>query len=327
MKDKPTLADSHIIECLKTDYGLPVTTLTFLPVTTNPDASVYKASTDWASYFVKVKKGQLDLSVVILDLLHKASVESILPPIESLHCKLSERLDDSTLAVYPFIEGENGFNRNLSKPQWIELGKALRRIHEIDMPSRIQEQMRRETFSAKWREAVRALYAHLDKKPVDEVAAKLSAYMQKHIETIRRLVDGAEELSQKVQSHPAKFVLCHSDLHAGNVLLGDNGALYIVDWDDPILAPKERDLMFIGGGVGNVWNQADEKKLFYKGYGKTEVDLTLLSYYRHERIVEDIAVYGKDLLLTKAGGKSRPVMYDHFVEMFAPNGVVDIALS
>ena len=31
--------------------------------------------------------------------------------------------------------------------------------------------------------------------------------------------------------------------------------IYIVDWDEPIMAPKERDLMFIGGGVANVWNK------------------------------------------------------------------------
>ncbi len=32
------------------------------------------------------------------------------------------------------------------------------------------------------------------------------------------------------------------------MLIDANDALYIVDWDNPILAPKERDLMFIGGG-------------------------------------------------------------------------------
>lgn len=32
----------------------------------------------------------------------------------------------------------------------------------------------------------------------------------------------------------------------------------IVDWDEPIMAPKERDLMFIGGGVANVWNDPSE---------------------------------------------------------------------
>ena len=31
--------------------------------------------------------------------------------------------------------------------------------------------------------------------------------------------------------------------------IGTNGALYIVDWDELIMAPKERDLMYIGGGL------------------------------------------------------------------------------
>ena len=101
-------------------------------------------------------------------------------------------------------------------------------------------------------------------------------------------------------------MLCHSDIHAGNVLIDGNNTIYIVDWDEPIMAPKERDLMFIGGGVGNVWNKPHEEKLFYKGYGKTEVDSTILAYYRHERIVEDIALYSQELLLTTARGKDRP---------------------
>lgn len=95
-------------------------------------------------------------------------------------------------------------------------------------------------------------------------------------------------------------------------------------WDDPIMAPKERDLMFMGGGVCNVWNNPREEEIFYKGYGETEVNRAILTYYRHERIVEDIAQFGQDLLLTMPGGEERLQSYKHFIAMFEPRGVVDI---
>ena len=151
--------------------------------------------------------------------------------------------------------------------------------------------------------------------------------MKKHKIAICRLVDRAEHLAQRVQEQSPKFVLCHSDIHGGNVLIDGNDYLYIVDWDDPIMAPKERDLMFIGAGVANVWNKPHEEEFFYKGYGKTEVNKTLLAYYRHERIVEDIASYGQQLLLTTAGGHNRIEWYEQFIAQFAPQGVVEIALK
>ena len=86
--------------------------------------------------------------------------------------------------------------------------------------------------------------------------------------------------------------------------------------------------MFIGGGVANVWNQLHEEDLFYKGYGNTEVNREILAYYRHERIVEDIAEYGQQLLLTSVGNKQdRLQSYKHFVAQFEPQGVVEIAFE
>ena len=93
------------------------------------------------------------------------------------------------------------------------------------------------------------------------------------------------------------------------------------------MAPKERDLMFIGGGVANFWNKPYEEAIFYQGYGKTDINRTLLAYYRHERIVEDIALYGQKLLLTSDGGEERLEMYNHFIAMFEPRGVVEIAFK
>ena len=85
--------------------------------------------------------------------------------------------------------------------------------------------------------------------------------------------------------------------------------------------------MFIGGGVGNVWNKPHEEELFYMGYGKTKINPIILAYYRFERIVEDIAEYSQVLLLTTSGGEDRRVMYKHFKNMFEPSGVVEIAFK
>lgn len=151
--------------------------------------------------------------------------------------------------------------------------------------------------------------------------------MKEHRAVIHRLVDRAESLSQKILEQSPEFVLCHSDIHGGNVLIDGNSVIYIVDWDEPIMAPKERDLMFIGGGVANIWNNPREEGLFYKGYGNTTVNRVILDYYRHERIVEDMALVGQALLLTTAGGENRLELYKQFMDMFQPGGVVDIAFK
>lgn len=330
MREKLLFSDKRIFDCLNTDYGIKVAKLTFLPVGADLNASVYKVlAHDQQSYFVKLKLGHHhDLSVTVLDLLHHAGIQQIIAPVKTVLGRTSKHIDDFTLIVYPFVEGQDAFSCNLTKDQWVTLGKVLRQVHEFEVPQSIQGQIRREHYSSKWREAVRALYPHMERNPCgDETAVKLLTFMKEHKEEIHRLVDRAENLSKKIREQSPGYVLCHSDIHGGNVLIDGNSAIYIVDWDEPIMAPKERDLMFIGGGVANVWNDPQEEQFFYKGYGKTEVNRVILAYYRHERIVEDIAIYGQKLLLTTDGGKDRIEMYRQFIGMFESQGVVDIAFK
>lgn len=330
MREKHPLSDPIIISCLNTYYGIEAATLTFLPLGADMNASVYKAQTlDQKSYFIKLKQGHHhDSGVEIVELLLSKGIKQIIPPIKTVHGKSTQRIDDFTLLVYPFVDGQDGFNRHLTDDQWTTLGNALRQVHEVEVPLPIQHRIRRETYSAKWREIVRSIYVCMEAEPIsDGIALKLQKFMKKNMPAIRQLVDRAQQLGGKLQNQSPKFVLCHSDIHAGNVLIDGNNTIYIVDWDEPIMAPKERDLMFIGGGVGNVWNKTHEEKLFYKGYGKTEIDSTILTYYRYERIVEDIAIYSRELLLTTVGGKDRPEMYRQFIDMFAPQGVVEIAFK
>jgi spectinomycin phosphotransferase len=328
---KQALSDQRIIDCLNANYGIKVARLTFLPIGADMNASVYKAEThDHSSYFIKLKHGHHhDISATIIALLHDAGIQQIIPPIKTTDGQPIQHIDDFTLIVSPFVEGQDGFSRDLTDNQWMTLGKVMKKIHEINVPSSIQGIIRREDYSPKWQEAARALYAYLESEPSgDEIALKLIAFMKKNSVTIHRLVDRAEHLGKQIQDQLPEFVLCHSDIHGGNVLMDGNDFIYLVDWDDPIMAPKERDLMFIGGGVANVWNKPHEEKYFYKGYGKTEINMTSLAYYRHERIVEDIVLYAQKLLLTSAGDHNNRIeLYKHFVAQFESQGVVEIAFN
>jgi spectinomycin phosphotransferase len=93
------------------------------------------------------------------------------------------------------------------------------------------------------------------------------------------------------------------------------------------MAPKERDLMCIGGGIGGMWNRDHEVGWFYQGYGQASINLTALTYYRYERIVQDIAVTCEQLLETSEGGDDRVALLDQFARQFEPNNVVDMAYA
>lgn len=330
MIEKQPLTTDLVIRSLNTCYAIEVATLTQLPLGADINAAVYKAETpEGVSYFIKLKRGRHhDIAAAIVQLLQKQGIQQIIPPVKTIQGQSMQLLEEHTLIVYPFIAGQNGFQRHLTDKQWFDLGKTLRQVHELKVPAALQQQIRKETYAPQWREAVRALCRHIETAPgSDEAAVKLSQLMKYKLPVIRRLVDRAAQLSEAIQGRATDCVLCHADIHAGNVLLGENDTLYIVDWDAPIMAPKERDLMFIGGGVANVWNQPREEKLFYEGYGNNVINPAILAYYRHERIVEDIAEYGQELLLKASGGTDREGMFKEFKNMFAPGGVVDIAFQ
>lgn len=325
------ILNQSLIDALNTNYAIEVSELIPLSLGADINACVYKASTfAGESYFVKLKRGSdYDLSLVLLDVLQD-SVQNVIPSIQTLHgghsCAVAGGF---TLAFYPFIEGQNGFIQELTPNQWVSLGKALKQVHEFDVPPSIKALIRKETYSSQIRELVGSMTSRIDEISVDdETALKLQAFIKRHRDVIKRLVNRADFLSKLAQEQSSEFVLCHSDIHAGNVLIEEKGSIYIVDWDEPIMAPKERDLMFIGAGVGNVWNKLEEETLFYKGYGEAKINRVILAYYRHERIVNDVLEYINALLLSADEKKQERIeMYRQFVEMFEPRGVVDMAFK
>jgi spectinomycin phosphotransferase len=260
--------------------------------------------------------------LLVPQFLFEQGVRQVIPPLQTTAGLLWASLDAYTCILYPFISGRNGFQAALSAGQWLDFGSALKRIHSLALPPALEARIPVETFSARWRHAVRRYQAQAEHTACgDPVAAEMRARRAE----IERIIAQAEELASFLQSVSLDRVLCHADIHAGNLLLGESADLYIVDWDNPILAPKERDLMFIGGGVGGIWNSAAEEALFYRGYGSADINLAGLAYYRYERIVEDIAAFCEQILLTDEGGADREQGLRYFASNFLPGEVLEIA--
>ena len=328
MLEKPGLQDEKIFACLQDEYELAAAKVTFLPLGVDSNAAVYRVvASDGTPYFLKLRKGIFnETSVALLRFLSDQGIKQIIAPLPTKTGQLWASLDDFKAILYPFVDGRDGYAVALSEQQWSEFGAALRRIHTLDVPPTLAGHIRRETYSPRWRETVRMFLGRPDVVINDSVAVKVTALLQAKHDEILDLVERAETLVHSLQLHSPEFVLCHSDVHAANILIDGDGAFYIVDWDDPILAPKERDLMFIGGAQGFISQGAQEEEtLFYRGYGQTEIDPIALSYYRYERIIEDIAVYCEQLLLTTEGGEDREQSLYYLASNFLPDGTIDIA--
>lgn len=327
MLEKPDLQDELIIIHLQDEYGLRIAQLEFLPIGADLNTAVYRVVTDdGKAYFLKLRKGFDEITVTVPLFLKAQGIQAIIAPFETKANQRWADFGDFKMILYPFIEGKDGFEMELSDDYRQRLGIALRGIHSVEVPPELKNLIPQEIFSPQWRESVKSFQVKVEELSFeDPTAAKLAEFMRSKRNNISHLVERAEGLASELQSKPLELVLCHSDIHGGNILISDNDQLYIVDWDNPLLAPKERDLMFIGGGIDEIWKTKREEALFYEGYGKTEVNLSALAYYRYERIVEDLALFCEQLLLTDEGGADREQAYRWFTCNFEPGNTIEIA--
>jgi len=329
MLEKPDLQDERIITCLQDEYGLHVVQVTFLPLGADFNTAVYRVvAEDGTPYFLKLRSGLFDeTSVTLPKFLSDRGIEQIIAPLTTTTGQLWASLPAFKVILYPFIEGRNGYEVILSDRQWSEFGAAIRDLHTAAVPPALLSRIRPESYSPRWREIVKTFLGRIEDEGFDDpVAGELAAFLRARRAEVLDLVRRAEWLAQALQARSPEFVLCHTDVHAGNILIANNDAFYIVDWDDPILAPKERDLMFIGGAQGFAgYTAQEEESLFYRGYGPTQIDPIGLAYYRFERIVQDIAVYCEQLFLTSEGGEDRAQSLHYLKSSFLPNGTIELA--
>jgi spectinomycin phosphotransferase len=161
-----------------------------------------------------------------------------------------------------------------------------------------------EAYDGKYRNSVKKILKET-RNESNNIIINFFDVLKENERIIIEMIDCLEKISSELGKKSKRTCLCHGDIHAGNLLINKD-SFYIIDWDTIILAPKEKDLMFIGGDIGNKWKKDEEIEYFYKGYGKElKIDINLIKYYRYERIIQDIYEFHQQIMNIETNEEER----------------------
>ena len=331
MREPPDLTAEAIAGALQAGFGIRVAGLSFLPVGNDAGSWAYRVEEDGGPpRFLKVRSGAGAMpGAAVPAYLRRRGTPGVLAPLPTRAGEPYLVVDRFGLALFPMLDARTGAEAGLSPAQWRALGATLAEVHATPPTPELPELVGRETFRPSRRELLPELEAALTTAdPADPVAARLATSWRTHQAVIDNLFDQADRLGGELASSPAPAVLCHADLHTWNVLVDSAGHLWISDWDEAVLAPRERDLFFVVGGIGHGLVTPSTTASFLDGYGEVTVDPALLAYYRWAWAVQDIAAYGEQALLSPTAGEAtRRAAVEGFEDLFTPGNIVDLASS
>ena len=334
--EDPGLDPQAMAAALRAAWAVEASAFTFIPSHDVRTAS-YEVGTGDARAFLKVHFGRatdaaqrpepgsaLEVPRALLD----AGIPNVLAPLSTLRSTLCHPLGaDHMLVLYPLVAGANAKVAGMTADQWRTFGETLRAVHDSRVAEEFAGRLPAETFGLATASAVVRALEPAERLPMPSPAAeRLGAFLRAQAGRIGTMLDRATEIGLQLRERPFAHVLCHSDIHAANVLVADDGRILLVDWDQPMLAPRERDLLFvIGSRIGRTV-EPHEEAWFFEGYGDVPVDSEAIVYYRFERVLEDIgeiaASVFADPTVTEAARASQVAMTERF---FDPGGIVETA--
>jgi spectinomycin phosphotransferase len=319
----------HLLESIKKEYGVSISRAEKLNIGLDQHTAIYKLFSQTNEiYFLKIRSGNFNELCVNIPFWISTKLNSphLIDPIKTINNKLFVKISSFYLMLFPFINGQSGWDVSLTKEQFYGFGKFMFNLHSIDLPEKYLNCFAVETYNGIYRNSVKNVFGKIENGSNNIIKNFLDVlYENKKI--VIEMIDYLEKVISEIDKKSKRMCLCHGDIHAGNLLINQDN-FYIVDWDTIILAPKEKDLMFIGGGIGNKWKNDEEIEYFYKGYGKKlRIDNNLIKYYRYERIIQDIYEFHQQIMNIETNEEERKLCFKLFKEQFEPDNVVETALK
>jgi spectinomycin phosphotransferase len=319
---EPDLDHAALAEHLRRGWGLQPRTISFLPVGHDASAWAYDVHTEpGRRYFVKVRTRPAPTAAALVPrLLRERGLDQAVAPLPTLDGQPWWPADRLQLGVYPYVDGTTAWQPGLSATQWTAYGKFLGGLHRVELPPDVARLVPAETFVC---EAVAEAATLAERIGVtgltDRWQREFAGHWHRRRDEIAELAERTSRLGARARGQGLPVVLCHADIHLGNVIVDGSGGLFVVDWDAPMRAPAEKDLVLVLSGLsGEHAASAEQIARFRRGYGPRQVDPVALEYYRCVRRLEDITSFAANLLRDDVGEAIRRDDLYWFVRQFSP---------
>jgi hypothetical protein len=303
MKVEPIVDKSTIIETLRRQYGLRIEHLDFLPHSWLCSCYVVRCA-DGARYFLKLYDvaGWAPFVATDLDfylpLTHDLHARGILPniayPIPTQDGRFRIHFGDYLPILFNFIEGRTLGYGALPDDVLAKLARLIGILHRDALGIAV-EHPHIDRFDVVFESALLRSLEELEGLTAGARKGKqeLRNLLLPRKNELLGLLDRLKELRELVKEAGKPPVVCHTDLHGGNLMVDKRGELYIVDWEGAIIAPPEHDL-FAFAGDDRFWD------LFLPNYerefGPASLHPDVFGFYFYRRNLEDLADFVKRIL-------------------------------
>jgi spectinomycin phosphotransferase len=315
MISEPNIDKSNLIELLEDNFNFKVGNITFNP----------KGEASWSyfvdigdeKYFLKLFKIQ-DFNLAPFEftarLFSECEIKNIIHPIKTTSDKIFVSFEDFKLVLFGFIDGKTIREQPLNESQLEELGELLVKVH--NSKDIIGAYPQKEEFDNPHKNDINKIYESLEKlDDLNEIKEKTKQlyldYKDKFLDEQNKL----EELINKLKDQNIEFVNCHGEPSPGNVMVSNDGQIFLIDWDFPLFAPKEKDLLFFDKSFDQV----------LAGYRKVvpdvEINEDVKRYYSLLWNVQEIADWGIRILFGDASLEEHNHSYEELTNFLNYSGL------
>lgn len=308
MKNETLIDKEKFIQAIQQGYGFEIANIEFLLRGWGGDCYLVETKKG-ERYFLKVHDDATYMGTAVtsrdfyLPLMDELFSKRILPriphPIKTLDNNYRLGVGSNELVLTNFIEAELVGFGHLPDNVLAQLAEAVGILHRckalIEIPHPLIEQ-----FEISFEADLLWSIDDLDKSSSDDSPGKrllkntLLPYKNKTLDSLQRLKD----LQRYAKSTNKAMVICHTDLHGGNLMMDDQGNLYILDWENALIAPPEHDLFFFTGDE-RFWDIFLPP--YERQFGPVSIDTEVLRFYYYRRTLEDIAGFVFRILLGDGG--------------------------
>ena len=229
---------SDLCAFIHSAYGLEARTLT--PAQRGYFGETWRLDAREGRYFLKLvyaeaHKARYARSFPVMAHMRRHGVTAISRALPTCAGELCAAYDTAVLGVFDWIDGENLQNQRTKRAEYRILGQVYA-VPVADVP------IARDTLGTQSADTFYTQWDQLAGGAPGEAARAVLAVLTAHRARLAHRAQRLALFARRCADDTAPACITHGD--AGGNIIEQGDAHYLVDWDDPLLAPPERDAWF-----------------------------------------------------------------------------------